>query len=291
MRLSDFVMKTYLDCYPCFLRQSLEAARISGASPELQYVILRQVMDELRSFDPTGTPPEMAYRIHAIIRRETGVENPFREAKEIGTRQALAVYPRLKVLLAEAEDPLNMAVRLSIAGNIIDVGISQTYDLDETIDHILCEPLAIDAYDAFREAVARAGNVLFLADNAGETVFDRVLIETLAKPTAYVVKAGPILNDATRQDALAVGLEKVATIVDSGSDAPGTILEFCSADFRRSFSEAELIIAKGQANYETLSGRAAPIFFMLQVKCPVTARDLGVAVSSAVLKRANNSTF
>jgi uncharacterized protein with ATP-grasp and redox domains len=277
-------MKTYLDCYPCFLRQALEAARMAGANENRQYWMLQEVLAELRRFELASTPPEMAYRIHDIVRREMDARDPYQEAKAVSTRQALALYPKLKAAVAEADDPLETAVRLSIAGNIIDLGLAREYDLEGSIQRVLAQPFAIDAYAAFRDGVAQAEGVLYLADNAGETVFDRVLIETMNKPVTYAVKGGPILNDATRQDALAAGLNSVAIVVDNGCNAPGTIVRLCSQEFRHLLGEADLIIAKGQANYETLSDTAAPIFFLLQAKCPVIARSLGVPVASIVMK-------
>jgi uncharacterized protein with ATP-grasp and redox domains len=127
--------------------------------------------------------------------------------------------------------------------------------------------------------------VLYLADNAGETVFDRLLIETLDVPVIYAVKGGPILNDATQEDALAAGIGRAAEVISSGADAPGTILSRCSGEFRQLYDRSELIIAKGQANYETLSEEGARVFFLLQVKCPVIARDVGTPVGSIVLRR------
>ena len=255
-----------------------------GADEKRQYWVLQEVLDELCQFELTSTPPEMGYRIHQIVRREMDVRDPYEQAKAVSTRRALALYPRLKNLAAEAANPLRTAVRLSIAGNIIDLGVAQEYDLEGTIQRVLAQPFAIDAYAAFREGLAQAESVLYLADNAGETVFDRVLIETMGKAVTYVVKSGPILNDATRQDALAAGLNSVVTIVDNGCDAPGTIIRLCSQEFRHLLAGADLIIAKGQANYETLNETAAPIFFLLQAKCPVIARSLGVPVKSIVLK-------
>ena len=276
-------MKTYLDCYPCFLRQSLEAARMAGANESQQHRVLQAVASKIQDFELTSTAPEMVYQIHRIVRQETGAADPYRQAKDDSTRQALALYPRLKSMVAAADDPLEFAVRLSIAGNIIDLGMSTSYDLEGAIERVLAEPFGVSALPAFRAALTGAKQILYLADNTGETVFDRILIETLQKPVTYVVKGGPILNDATRPDALAAGLDAVAEIVDNGSDAPGTVLELCSPTFRRLFAGAEFIIAKGQGNYESLSGTAGPIFFLLQAKCPVVARDLGAPVKSIVL--------
>ena len=278
-------MRVYLDCYPCFLRQALEAARIAGAGELQQHTIIRLVLDELRRIELPGTPPEMGARIHRIVRHELGNKDPYRKAKEASTRQALAMYPRLKAMLAEASDAMDMAIRLSIAGNIIDLGPSQEYDLWDVVQSVLIKPFAIDDRAAFRDALSKTDQVLYLADNAGESVFDRLLIETIDVPVVYAVKEGPVLNDATREDALAAGIHEVATIVSTGSDAPGTILPGCSEDFRQLYHEAGLIIAKGQANYETLSEEGPNVFLLLQTKCAVIARDVDVPINSIVLRQ------
>jgi uncharacterized protein with ATP-grasp and redox domains len=278
-------MKTYLDCYPCFLRQALEAARYSGADDEQQRAILHHVLDTLRSLNPASTPPEIGDAIHRLVRHETGVGDPYARAKKEATEQALELYPRLKALVAEASDPLGTALRLAIAGNIIDLAANSSYDLWATVQRVLDQPFAIDDSQAFRRALASSDTLLYLADNAGETVFDRVLVETIERPVVYAVKGGPVLNDATMDDALAAGLDQVAEVLSTGSDAPGTVLGTCSAQFRRRYEEAERIIAKGQANYETLSGEGERLFFLLQTKCPVIAEDVGVPQGSIVLKQ------
>jgi damage-control phosphatase, subfamily I len=277
-------MKTYLDCYPCFLRQALSATRRADASAEQQHEILREAMDQLRSLPVDATPPKMAMAIHRLVRARTNNPDPYREPKREATEQALALLPDLMEQVRTASDPLETAVRIAIAGNIIDYGVAETYELEATLERVLKQAFAIDGLAALRQSLAGADSVLYLADNAGETVFDRVLIQVIDRPVTYVVKAGPIINDATREDALAAGLASVAKIVDNGSDAPGTLLDRCSADFRRRFEQATLIVAKGQANYETLSGSQAPIFFLLQAKCTIIARDLGVPTGSIVVK-------
>ncbi len=281
-------MRTYLDCYPCFLRQALDAARHAQVNEELQQHILRQAMEILPTFDLQASPPEMGAYIHRLIRLELDNPDPYREAKERSTAEALSLYPRLKKLVANSADRLDAAVRLAIAGNIIDLGVSQTYDLWGVVERMLTQEFAIDARIAFRAALATAQSVLYLADNAGETVFDRLLIETLELPVTYVVKGSPVLNDATLEDARAAGLDQVATLLTNGTDIPGTILAKTSVEFQERYAKAELIIAKGQGNYETLSGsRNSKLFYLLQVKCPVIARDLGVAVGAMVFKQAS----
>lgn len=279
-------MRTYLDCYPCFLRQALTAARFTGADDEAQHAILQEVLVAMQDFELISTPPELSARVHEIVRAHTHHDDPYREVKQTSTAQALLLYPRLKAMIDDADAPLDTALRLAIAGNIIDFARPQDYDLWSVIERMLIQPFAHDDRDALQDRLAEADAVLYLADNAGETVFDRLLIETLELPVVYVVKDGPALNDATREDAVAAGLDAVATIISNGARSVGTLLNRCSDEFRARFQAAELIIAKGQANYETLSGRGDPrVFFLLQVKCPVIARDIGTPVGSMIVKQ------
>jgi uncharacterized protein with ATP-grasp and redox domains len=277
-------MHIYLDCWPCFLRQALSAARRAGASPSLQREILEQTMIELRALADEATPPEMGERIHRMVRERTQVADPYLDVKQQATEQALTLLPRLRERVASADDPLATAVRIAIAGNIIDYGVAETFDLEATLERVLTEMPALDDLPLLRERIYAVDEVLYLADNAGETVFDRVLIEILPVPVRYVVKAAPVLNDATRAEAFAAGIDQVAVIEDTGCDAMGAPLALCSAGFRRRFTQARLILAKGQANYETLSGAEAPIVFLLQAKCSVIAEDIGVPTGSVIIQ-------
>ncbi len=279
-------MKTRLDCYPCFLRQSLQAARLAGANEETQSAILDMVLRELVKIISVDTMPvEMGDRIHRLVREQTGNIDPYRAAKEHDTNAALEMYPHLKEIVTEAENAWEAGARLAIAGNIIDFGVGLEYDLWETVERVLVQPFAIDDGAAFRAAIDDTDWILYIADNAGETVFDRVFIETLDIPVVYAVKEIPVLNDATREDALAAGLGEVAEVISSGCEAPGTLLARCSDDFRARYAAAPLIIAKGQGNYEGLSNETGPLFFLLQTKCPVLSRDVGTEVGDIVLKR------
>jgi uncharacterized protein with ATP-grasp and redox domains len=220
-----------------------------------------------------------------MVREELGDSDPYYAFKQRATQEALALLPRLRDVMSEAQDPLSTGVRLSIAGNIIDAGIHSRYELWPTVERVLSQPFAVEDLDAFRESLARVQSVLYLADNAGETVFDRLLIEYLGAPVVYAVKGGAVLNDATIEDACMAGVDQVAELLSNGSKAPGTILDLCSESFQRLFATAELVIAKGQANYETLSEQGSKVFFLLQAKCPVIARDLGVPPGSIVLRQ------
>lgn len=278
-------MRTYLDCYPCFLRQALEASRMTGAAPSVQKAVVDRVLALLEGRDLTSTPPKMGARVHHIVCEITGDDDPYRAIKEEHTVRALALYPQVTELVRQSENRLDTAVRLSIAGNTLDVAPGREIDLWPGIRRVLAQPFAIDDGPAFRESISDASRVLFLGDNAGETVFDRVLVETLDVPVIYAVKAAPVLNDATMRDAIDAGLGDVSVLVSTGSDAPGTIMSRCSSTFHEIFESADAVIAKGQANYETLSDMGPQVFFLLQVKCPVIARDVSAAVGSIILKR------
>jgi uncharacterized protein with ATP-grasp and redox domains len=278
-------VKTHLDCYPCFLRQALEAARFAGAGERQQATVLRRVLELLASDVEGLNPAEIGDSVHRLVREEVGHADPYGVAKESSTRRALDLYPRMKSLLGRANDPLRVAVRLSIAGNVIDFAQGRRYDLWKEVERVLVQPFAVDHRERFRDALAGAGQLLLLADNAGEVVFDRLLIEVLDVPVAYAVKGGPVLNDATADDARDAGIDEVAEIVSTGSDAPGTILSRCSTSFRERFAASDVVLAKGQANYETLGDDGNGVFFALRVKCPVLARDASVPVGSIVFRR------
>ncbi|MCW8829786.1 MAG: ARMT1-like domain-containing protein [Gammaproteobacteria bacterium] len=276
-------MKAKAECLRCFQRQAQDAAGLAGMDEAASKRLLERIRGELVQSPLETNPAITASHIHALIRQQSHNPDPFREKKREATAHALSLYPRLKQLLQQADDPFDTAVRLALAGNIIDLGVAADYDLEASIERVLALTPAINHLPALRIAMKQADNILYLADNAGETVMDRLLIETIGKPVTYVVKGGAAVNDATREDALAAGIDRVAEVVDNGAAAMGTILDQCSAEFRQRFDAAELVIAKGMANYESLSGTRENLFFLLQAKCAVVAADLGVAEKSIVI--------
>jgi len=284
-------MKVYLDCYPCFFDQILKTSRKITTDERK----IREILAEFGTFLPRisaeATPPEIGREVYRIISEKTGIMDPYKEIKKICTRQALTLYPKLKKIIVSSEDRLLTAIRVAIAGNIIDFGANADFDLDKDLEGLLRQELAIDHSLEFRKTLTNAKEVLYLADNAGETVFDRLLIEELGRPVVYAVREKPIINDAVYQDAMDAGMDKVAKIISSGTDAPGTILDLCSEEFIKIFQSADLIISKGQGNYEGLSEEARPVFFLLKAKCSVIAHDVGVQQGSIVLKKAKNYQF
>ena len=288
-------MKTYLDCIPCFYRQALDAARIAGADELIQKKIIDELSKLIPDFSLEASPPEMGRAIYSLVGKISGVKDPFKEIKENSNKFALKLYPKLKQEINNSEDRLLTAVRLSIAGNVIDYGVKNSLNVEEEVNKIFNRDFKNDnenrktvfRYQEFKEILSKVNHVIYLADNAGEVVFDRLLIEELTeklgKQLIYVVRDKPIINDALIEDAIFCGINKVAKITSNGSDAPGTILKYCSPEFMELYQDAELIISKGQGNYESLSEEDKSIFFLFRAKCPVIAMDVGCDVGDMVL--------
>jgi hypothetical protein len=279
-------MRTFLDCYPCFLRQGLDAARHAGADEALQEKIMQKSLLLLAEAHPDSRPPEISAVIHRMVRAETGNHDAYQELKKASTQEALELLPWLQQVIHDSADPLETALRLSAAGNIIDFGAAREFDLQGVIHEVLTAQFAIYHLKEFKQDLDKTSTILFLADNAGETVFDRLLIEQLGKPVYYAVKTTPIINDAIREDAVSAGVDKVATIIETGLDIPGADPQNSTPEFKRLFQEADLIISKGQGNYEMLSENEEPLYFLLRAKCAIIARDLQVPVGSFILKKA-----
>ncbi|MGA1844394.1 MAG: damage-control phosphatase ARMT1 family protein [bacterium] len=289
-------MKTYLDCIPCFFRQALEAARIAGADEPTQKRILEEVGRTLPSVSLEASPPEIGETIYRLVREVTGIGDPYRLLKQESNRRALAIYPELRQKVRESHDPLLTAVKLAIAGNIIDYGIGSPMNIRDELQRILgIEQNAIERegaelfnYPAFSDAIEKAHTILYLADNAGETVFDRVLIEEIRcrwgeREIDYAVKAGPAINDALAEDATACGIHDSARVISAGLQAPGTILRLCSKEFVELFEQADMVISKGQGNFEALSQERRSIFFLFMAKCPVVVKELHCGLRDIIL--------
>lgn len=279
-------MRTSLDCIPCFVRQALEAARFVTDDPAVHERLVREMLRTTARMDFAQCPPSVAQNMHRILRLMTGVYDPYRRAKDRFNKMALDMLPGLSAKVRDAADPMAMAIRLAIAGNVIDLGVNGGLTEDQaqlSVRNAMNEPFDGDV-DAFRQAVDKARNILYLADNAGEIVLDRLLIEQLpAERVTLVVRGGPILNDATIADAEAAGLCDLVEVIDNGSDAPGTVLSDCGEVFLRRFAQADLTIAKGQGNFETLSDKPANIYFLFKAKCPVIGNQVGLPVGTHVL--------
>ncbi len=275
-------MRTSLECIPCFVRQGLEALReVCGDETEIKRV-LKQVLIAVAAFDTALSPPEMGRVIHSIIRCEIGHADPYCAIKQRSTQEALRVMPEVRERIEQSTQPFYMAVRFAIAGNILDYALASLWSEDQLSQTLAkAESFPVDEFmmAQLEQAINQAETILWLADNAGETVFDRLLIERLSgKRIIYAVKQSPVINDAIRQDAIEAGLEPYVELIDNGTDAPGTILPLCSSTFCEAFDRADVVIAKGQANFETLNEVERDVFFLTQIKCAVIAHHYGYKV-------------
>ncbi len=280
-------MHTSLDCIPCFVRQALDASRRVSDNPVLHEQMLREVLYWISEMDLSLSPPALAQRIHRRLREISGTSDPYRQEKERHNQLALQLLPGLRKQVDESDDPLITAVRLAIAGNIIDLGAKSGLDeadVRHSLQHAAEVKLAGDI-EKFKTALAKANAILYLADNAGEIVIDTLLIEQIGPERVTVAVRGmPVINDATRTDAETAGLDQITTVIENGSDAPGTLIENCSDAFQRSFYDADVVISKGQGNFETLCGHPQNIFFLFKAKCPVVASAAGVPLGTHVLR-------
>ncbi|MCB2181200.1 MAG: DUF89 family protein [Desulfobulbaceae bacterium] len=262
-------MKTTLDCLPCFLKQTLNTARLSTSSAQIQKKIMSEALSLIKTFEQHLSPPENATRLYRLIAELSGCEDPFSRKKHESNQFALDLQSSIKEKINTATDPLFAALRFSIAGNIIDYGSPHDFDIKKTIYNALNQPLVINDYAALQTDLNEAQTILYLGDNSGEIVFDGIVIEHLDGDVIFAVKEKAILNDALRQDANQCGLDRLCRVITNGTGCPGTPLQSCSQEFQKIFHAADCIISKGQGNFETLSEVDAPIYFLLTVKCPV----------------------
>jgi uncharacterized protein with ATP-grasp and redox domains len=270
-------MHTTLDCLPCFLPQTLYAARLCSPDVRVQKRIMAGVLSVVAGLDFCLSPPENAVSIYKRIAELGGCGDPFAALKKESNDAAVQLRPRLDEIIARAADPAATAVKLAMAGNIIDYGAQQSFDVEQTIDNCLAGEPWGSGLAQFLDEVQRAGRILYLADNCGELVFDGLFIKQLAgqaKEVVLAVKERPIINDALLVDAVACGLDQYCTVITNGTGCPGTPLTRCSDTFQEIFFNVDLIISKGQGNFETLAGTNGPIYYLLTVKCAVVADHL-----------------
>ncbi|MEJ2412615.1 MAG: ARMT1-like domain-containing protein [Anaerolineales bacterium] len=278
-------MRTYPTCYPCMVRQAVNVLQQNQIEPEIQFQALKKVLNCLALADPNLSPSEIAGETNRIIRETIDLDDLYLEEKKASHQLAMSYLDDLRQLAGQGTDPLEQALKISAAGNVIDVIHIEDYDLWTEVQASVNGRLVGGGLEAFRERLSTVSHLLVLADNVGETVFDRVLIETLSIPVIYAVKSGPILNDAGRQDAEAAGIDQLAEIVENGTRSPGTVLSQTAPEFRELFERSSLVLSKGQANYETMDEQGDKVFFLLRIKCPLLSEKLNAPQGSVVLKQ------
>ena len=280
-------MRTAPDCLPCFLQQALRVARLNGCGQKQEIEVMRAVAALLPECDFLESPPVNAIQIYGTIAEITGCRDPYLNVKQIENDRALQALPVLKEEIVAAPQPLMAAIGFAIAANIIDYGAASRFDVAGTFAKCREMQFAIDHRQRLLAAVEglRPGaSVLYLADNCGEIIYDSLVVELLNRAgldVTVVVRGAPIINDALLADAEQAGIGTYARIITNGTACPGTPLMLCSGDFRRRFREADLVISKGQGNFETLSEAEREIFFLLTVKCKVVAAHVSELVGGA----------
>jgi uncharacterized protein with ATP-grasp and redox domains len=282
-------MRSTPACIPCYLKQALSAAREVTDDAEEQRRVLNEAATVLPQLSLDNTPARNSTYVLWRAQEALDCPDPFLDKKRHYNALAQSMYGDLKSRVESSTDRLSAAVRVAAAGNIIDLGIlgGSDLELNRVLNEVMGRGFAIDHCALLEQRLTTSRQVLYLLDNAGETFFDKVLIEELATRGAEVtavVKEQPILNDATMEDAEVAGLDRVCRVVSNGSPMIGTDLDTCSQELRGLFLQADLIVSKGQANFETLDETSRPILFVLKAKCPEVGRELGVAMGDVVAK-------
>ncbi len=229
--------------------------------------------------------PEFARELHSLLKSYTHNPDPYIREKRENNDQAISMLPELDFLITQSDNPFKTALRLAIAGNIIDFAANDNFDLLATIEMALKSDFAIDHSEQLKAKIEKAESILYLGDNAGEIVFDKLFIKEIKHPNlTFAVRGAPVINDATMADAEYVGMKDVASVISNGYDAPSTILPKSDKVFQKYFREADLIISKGQGNLEGLFELSDNrIFYLLMVKCDVIGEFLKVKKGSLVV--------
>lgn len=290
-------MQTHLDCIPCFFRQIVDVSRAMNLGSEETKKIIDKVALALPDFKLSLSPPEMAGTIHRLIRDTSGIKDPYLCLKQKSNNLVMDLYPELKKMIFESKDSMLQAVKFAIAGNIIDYGAVSDLEAEREIPSLLNKinnetsiyKEAFFHYYEFLKKLSCSQSLLYLGDNSGEIVFDRLLIEEIKEQFPglkifYAVKESPVLNDSLREDAEFCGLDKLVTVVSNGTNYPGTLLNECSREFLNLWKASDMIISKGQGNFESLSEyRGKDIFFMFIAKCPVVCKELACELKDMIL--------
>jgi uncharacterized protein with ATP-grasp and redox domains len=280
-------MKTNPECIPCFLNQALKAMSIAGDSDNASKErALKRIMAGLANLDSELSPPEFALLVYKIVEEELGGNKFYDKIKRSDRISAESAIPIVNQMLAISDNRLYELAKIAIQGNNMDFAVNTDYDIKKHIRENVKGQLAVDDFESMRRDILRAESIAYIADNAGEAVFDKMLIEEIRKISGakikVLVRSQPILNDVTYRDAKALGLDEIPGVEIESVE---TIFPFVnkSKTLEQTLRQSDLTISKGQANYECLSDSDENIYFLLVAKCDVIARYIGVKKKSPVL--------
>jgi damage-control phosphatase, subfamily I len=285
-------MKMYLECIPCIIKQAYNTAQRATDDKGKIREILDKTSEYVKTLNLDQTPADACNYVYKITKEITGKNDPYKEEKDKYNQICLEMLPAIEKKIYESDEPIHAAIKASIFGNLIDLGIGLKFDLEKDSETIFKKELAADDYKMFMKEISKGRkNILFLGDNAGEIVFDKPLVQILSKDhnLIYVIKSGPIINDSTMDDAKAVGMTKIVEVIETGSDGIGVKWDSVSEEFFKKYNEADIIMSKGQGNFETMDKKKGNIYFMLRAKCESVAKELGVNFGEIVFKNQKNS--
>ena len=283
----------YLDqrCLTCIYDQSKRVGTLLNLTSEQKNAIDSLARRLIEDFDTDQTPPHNAAPLYEAMARLLGVRDLYGDFKKASSLKAKAFLPLCQTHIEQSTAPLLSALKTAVAGNVIDLAAVMLYDLSEELEKIYHTPFAIDDFSALQATLQKTKTLVYLADNAGEEIFDKLCIQTIRRlyPTIdvyYFVRGRPIINDLTYEDAMASGMDEVATLVDSGVPTPGLAFELMSPPARELYEKADCILSKGMGNFECLNERSDdPIFFLFKVKCQVVAEAVGATLGDIVCKK------
>jgi uncharacterized protein with ATP-grasp and redox domains len=284
-------MDIQFNCYECIHKQTLTLANKIGQdanSKAAAYVDLANIVNLCIS--NKVTPPEVAALCYDYFESKTKIKDLFRDIKDKSTALALELYPLLEELVKTSKDEFTSRVLLAIAGNVIDFGATPDFKLSNAKEEILkvfTQPYNQQNIDLLHQKLDNAKNVLYILDNCGEAVIDRLLIEQYAQKISIVVRGRPIMNDITKEDVKLSKLDFVP-VYDTGTNIPGVNLTKSSLEFLTQYRKADLIIAKGQGNFESFYDYVdKEAFFLFRVKCPVISQYLNKEPGSIEIRTKN----
>jgi uncharacterized protein with ATP-grasp and redox domains len=291
-------MRTSYECIPCLLQSIIRLFKNNLIKEDKREIIIKKILEDLAKESLDCSPPAIAQKMYGIIKKETENEDPYKAIKRKYNKLCLGIYEKLKNKVKNNKKPMYEALKLSIVGNIIDFGPNHSFSLIEKVAELENINLRVDDSKNLFNDIKNARSILFLGDNAGEIVFDRLFLETINHPNViYAVRGMPILNDSTKEDASVCGMNKLVKVIDTGTDFPGIDLEQSSSEIKNVYKDADLIIAKGHGNYESLCEVInKKIYFLLIAKCDLVAKQLGVkkddivAVSNNGIYKSNLNT-
>lgn len=287
-------MKMQEKCLPCVVNQAIKVADMVGMKEKGN--LLRRVFSYLSKVDYNAiTSPELIGEIFSIIKEETGNQDPYKETRQKYNKMFLERLPAYEKEIEQSKNPFEEAVKYAIIGNVIDFNPIHELtirDVERHFKRLKGENLEINDASLLQKELETAKTILYLGDNCGEICLDKILLRKIKAMNPkiqifFATRGAAVVNDSIEEDAYLVGIDEVATVVSNGDSSLGTVLSRTSKEFLQIYEKADVVIAKGQANYECLSTEKKNIYFLLMTKCQAIAKDIGALEMKMILKRSD----